>query len=136
VGGAAVHGAGGAQAIQGLEALGRFGPLRRRSGTWAAVFKGAGEVDEVRKGNGYLCGFSCNQRNKRYTRRQVDFFAAYVIPEDLWYIIPAAAVLKKKGTELMLYPVQTVLRDRYKYEVYREAWKLLRGGAMPGAVRG
>jgi hypothetical protein len=46
----------------------------------------------------------------------------------MWYIIPAAAVLKKKGTELMLYPVQTVRRDRYKYEVYREAWGLLRGG--------
>ncbi|MGA8503477.1 MAG: group I intron-associated PD-(D/E)XK endonuclease [Candidatus Sulfotelmatobacter sp.] len=81
-----------------------------------------------RKGNGYLCGFSSNQRTKRYTRRQVDFFAAYVIPEDMWYIIPAGAVLKKKGTELMLYPLQAVRRDRYKYEVYREAWKLLRDG--------
>jgi len=81
-----------------------------------------------RKGNGYLCGFSSSQRNKGYTRRQVDFFAAYVIPEDVWCIIPAAAVLKKKGTELMLYPVQALRADRYKYEVYREAWKLLRGG--------
>jgi hypothetical protein len=46
----------------------------------------------------------------------------------VWYIIPAAAVLKKKGTELMLYPVQAMRAGRYKYEVYREAWKLLRGG--------
>jgi len=81
-----------------------------------------------RLGNGYLCGFSSNQRSKQYTRRQVDFFAAYVIPEDAWYMIPAAAVLKKKGTELMLYPLQTMRRDRYKYEVYREAWNLLRSG--------
>jgi len=81
-----------------------------------------------RKGNGYLCGFSSSQKNNGYTRGQVDFFAAYVIPKDVWYIIPAAAVLKRKGTELMLYPVQAARRDRYKYEVYREAWKLLRSG--------
>jgi len=81
-----------------------------------------------RIGTGYLCGFSSNQRSKRYTRRQVDFFAAYVIPEDVWYIIPATAVLKNKGTELMLCPMQSMRRDCYQYEGYREAWKLLRGG--------
>jgi hypothetical protein len=84
-----------------------------------------------RKGTGYLCGFSSNQRSKRYTRRQVDFFAAYVIPEEVWYIIPAAAVLKNKSTELMLYPMQRMRRDCYRYEGYREAWKLLRGGQPP-----
>ncbi len=81
-----------------------------------------------RRGTGYLCGFSSNQRSKRYTRRQVDYFAAYVIPEDVWYIIPAAAVLKNKGTELMLCPMQPMRRDCYQYEAYREAWKLLRSG--------
>jgi hypothetical protein len=81
-----------------------------------------------RIGTGYLCGFSCNQRSKRYRRRQVDFFAAYVIPEDVWYVFPAAAVLTNRGTELMLCPVQPKRRDCYRYECYREAWKLPRSG--------
>ena len=87
-----------------------------------------------RVGNGYMCGFSSNQKSKRYSRRQVDFFAAYVIPEDVWYIIPAASVLKNKGTELMLCPVQPMRRDCYKYEGYREAWKLLRSGTRHNLV--
>jgi hypothetical protein len=129
VGGVAVHGAGGAQAIQGLEALGRFGPVYDVGVEHGRRFlRVQVKSTSFRKGNGYLCGFSSNQRSKRYTRRQVDFFAVYVIPEDLWYIIPAAAVLKKKGTELMLYPLQPMRPDRYKFEVYREAWKLLRDG--------
>jgi|SRR5580704_879375 hypothetical protein len=82
-----------------------------------------------RLGNGYLCGFSSNQRGKRYMKWQVDFFAAYVIPEDVWYIIPAAPVLKNKGTALMLCPVRPMRRDCYQYEGYREAWKLLRSQA-------
>jgi hypothetical protein len=28
----------------------------------------------------------------------------------------------------MLYPLQPMRPDRYKFEVYREAWKLLRDG--------
>ncbi len=81
-----------------------------------------------RRGNGYLCRFSCKKKSKRYTRRQVDFFAAYVIPEDVWYIIPAAVVLKNKGTELMLCPLGRMRKGCYRYEGYREAWKRLRGG--------
>jgi hypothetical protein len=81
-----------------------------------------------RLANGYLCGFRPNQRMKRYARRKVDFFAAYIVPEDVWYIIPAAVVLKTKSSDLMLCPVQPMRRDCYKYEGYREAWHLLRGG--------
>jgi len=56
----------------------------------------------------------------------VDFFAAYIVPEDVWYIIPAAVVLKTKSCDLMLCPVKPLRRNRYWYERYREAWKLLR----------
>jgi PD-(D/E)XK endonuclease len=80
-----------------------------------------------RLANGYLCGFKPNQTNKsRYTTRKVDFFAALIVPEDVWYVIPAAVVLKTKSSDLMLCPVQQPMRDRYLYEDYREAWKLLR----------
>jgi hypothetical protein len=90
-----------------------------------------------RVANGYQCGFRPNQRNKRqYTTRQIDFFAAYVVEEDAWYIIPAAVVLKTKSLCLMLCPVrkQKKRSDSYRYECYREAWHLLRSGKKPRAV--
>jgi len=79
-----------------------------------------------RTGSGYSCDLKPGPHRKRdYTLDQLDFFAAYVIPESVWYLIPAAAVL---GTErrlsLMLCPV-TGRRDGCKHEQYREAWGLL-----------
>jgi hypothetical protein len=81
-----------------------------------------------RVANGYLCGFKPNQRRKRYARRKVDFFAAYIVPENVWYVIPATVVLKTKSSDLMLCPVRRMRRNCYKYEGYREAWNLLRSG--------
>jgi hypothetical protein len=79
-----------------------------------------------RTGNGYMCGFAPNQRRKRYARRKIDFFAGYIIPEDIWYVIPATVVLRTKSANLVLCPLQPMRRDCYKYESYRDAWKLLR----------
>jgi hypothetical protein len=79
-----------------------------------------------RLGSGYQCACRPNERSKRYTTRKVDFFAAYVVPEDVWYIIPASVVLKTKSCDLMLCPVQPRRRDSYLYEHCREAWHLLR----------
>jgi hypothetical protein len=87
-----------------------------------------------RLANGYLCGFRPNQRRKRYARRKVDFFAAYIVPEDVWYILPASVVLKTKSSDLMLCPVQPMRRNCYRYEAYREAWKLLRSGKNQSTV--
>jgi hypothetical protein len=78
-----------------------------------------------RIGNGYLCAFKPNRRGQRYTTKTVDFFAAYVIPENIWYILPSSVVLKTKSHDLMLCPVRKPKRNRYLYEHYREAWKLL-----------
>jgi hypothetical protein len=79
-----------------------------------------------RLGSGYQCACQPNAKSKRYTTRKVDFFAAYIVPEDVWYIIPAAVVLKTKSCDIMLCPVQRMRRDSYLYEHYREAWHLLR----------
>jgi hypothetical protein len=77
-----------------------------------------------------VAGYSCDlkpgpHRKHDYTLDQLDLFAAYVIPENIWYLIPAAVLL---GTErrlsLMLCPVRG-RRDGCKYEHYREAWGLL-----------
>src|SRR5712672_394955 len=82
-----------------------------------------------RVANGYQCGFRPNLKSRRrYTTRKIDFFAAYVVEEDVWYIIPSAVVLKTRSLCLMLCPVrkQQKRSDGYVYECYREAWHLLR----------
>ncbi len=56
-----------------------------------------------------------------YKPTEIDFIAAYVIPEETWYIIPIRAV---RGTSLLFRPKRS--RKRGLYEDYREAWHLLR----------
>ena len=41
----------------------------------------------ARQDGGYVCAIK-SSRCQYYTRHQVDFFAVYVIPEDVWYILP------------------------------------------------
>ncbi len=67
----------------------------------------------------YIC--SARTSSRPYTEKRVDFFAVYVIPEDLWYILPVRVVIRLKGN-LLLAPH----RKKHKYERYREAWDLLR----------
>jgi hypothetical protein len=81
-----------------------------------------------RVGTGYRCDLERNHRSSPYTLKQVDFFAACVVPENAWYLIPARVLVNgdhlKKGP--MLCPVQPLEKNRYLYEDYREAWRLLR----------
>jgi len=81
-----------------------------------------------RLGAGYLCQFKPNHRKKLdYTLKEIDLFAAYVIPEDAWYLIPAALLLgRRRRTMAMLCPLfPPAKRASYRYECYREAWNLL-----------
>lgn len=81
----------------------------------------------VRTGTGYFCQFKPSEHNRQdYTLGQIDLFAAYVIPEDVWYLIPAALILgPARKTGLMLLPMEPLKKDRYKYEAYKEAWTIL-----------
>jgi hypothetical protein len=67
-------------------------------------------------------GYSCSVRGCRgpYEGDPFDFVAAYLIPEDLWYIIPAEKV-QGQGS-VALYPHL----KHSKYGQYKEAWGLLR----------
>ncbi|HET6179639.1 MAG TPA: group I intron-associated PD-(D/E)XK endonuclease [Candidatus Sulfotelmatobacter sp.] len=48
-----------------------------------------------RLGAGYRCQIRPKHRKAQpYTLSHLDLFAAYVIPEDAWYLIPAAVVLQ------------------------------------------
>ena len=56
-----------------------------------------------------------------YLPGEIDFIAAYIIPEDTWYIIPLHAV---RGASLLF----RRKKDRRPglYDQYRQAWHLLR----------
>jgi hypothetical protein len=70
--------------------------------------------------NAYLCSYFGGSR--AYSPRQIDFLAAYIIPRDIWYIIPAASVLRGRQM-ISLYPHRPPSTGRY--EKFREAWRLL-----------
>jgi hypothetical protein len=71
-------------------------------------------------------GYSCTVRGCRgpYEGDPFDFLAAYLIPEDVWYIIPAEK-FRGQGS-IALYPR---LR-KSKYGEFKEAWHLLREGRV------
>lgn len=81
----------------------------------------------VRTGTGYLCQFRPHYLKKQdYTLEQLDFFAAYIIPVNVWYLIPAALLLgRKRKQAVMLYPMVPLRKNRYRFEAYKEAWPLL-----------
>jgi hypothetical protein len=58
--------------------------------------------------------------HQHYAPGAFDFLAAYVILEDVWYIIPEKAVRGMKSVSLC------TEKNRGKYEQYREAWHLLK----------
>jgi hypothetical protein len=57
-----------------------------------------------------------------YKRGDFDYLAAYVIPEDVWYIIPAKRIVTGKKTAIMLYTTHPTSR----WAPYQEAWDQLR----------
>lgn len=64
---------------------------------------------------------------KGYTVKQLDLFAAYVIPVNAWYLIPAALLLGRRRIEgAMLAPVVLLPEGKgFHYERFKEAWGLL-----------
>jgi hypothetical protein len=72
----------------------------------------------ARCGAGYAC--SAKSNNLGYKPDDFDFLAGYVIPEDVWYVIPEP-VIRGLGS-VYLDPES----DRLKYSQYKEAWDLLK----------
>lgn len=81
----------------------------------------------ARNGTGYLCQFRRNYLvEEPYSVDELDLFAMYVIPEKVWYLIPASVILAPpRKVAVTLCPVTARRKDRYRYEPYREAWHLL-----------
>jgi PD-(D/E)XK endonuclease len=59
-------------------------------------------------------------KSEALLQNQIDFVAAYIIPLDLWYILPAPVTTRLHG-HISLSPH----RKGHKYEPYVEAWHLL-----------
>jgi hypothetical protein len=70
-----------------------------------------------REKNSYKCHLDHN--GIPYTPSEIDFFAAYVIPADTFYILPLAAT--NHQPDILLTPH----RQNSKYSQYKEAWHLL-----------
>ncbi len=60
-----------------------------------------------------------NWHKMPYSPEDIDFLVAYIFPEDAWYVFPAAVVENRKS--LCINPGY----KWSKFEVYREAWKLM-----------
>jgi hypothetical protein len=75
-----------------------------------------------RRWNSYVCNVTAN--GTPYSADQLDFIAAYVIPADVWYIIPTAATLGQQT--ILLTPNRKYHRKQCKFDHYKEAWHLLR----------
>ena len=76
---------------------------------------------KLKRCGSYICNTRPGHPAKFYTVEQIDFVAAYVIPLDIWYILPAKVVVLQKKVAL------TPSSKGHKYEPYMEAWNLLRG---------
>jgi hypothetical protein len=83
---------------------------------------------QVKATTQFLCGLyrvnahrRINGRAVPYKLSEIDFFVAYVIPEDSWYIFPLPHILGL--TSLSLNSERR--RKRHENDPYREAWHLL-----------
>ena len=68
-----------------------------------------------KNGEGYLC--SVCSSHKVYKPGVFDFVAGDVVPENVWYILPAKEIEGMRSVSLMT--------PTGRYEEYREAWHLL-----------
>jgi hypothetical protein len=72
---------------------------------------------ELWTGSSYVC--QLNMRGRLYSAEDIDYFAIYVLPLDLWYIFPARTLAGLSNVVLSPH------RKGHKYERYMENWWLL-----------
>jgi hypothetical protein len=65
--------------------------------------------------------YSVGKGRAVYTKRDIDFIAAHVVPLNIWYIIPVEVCTPQPM--LRFYPHR--LAKKMRLEKYREAWHLL-----------
>lgn len=78
---------------------------------------------------------ACGNRNRgeeMYTADEIDVLVVYLVPEDVWYVIPIRALGKRYC--LYFHP-NGRRREMYQYEQYREAWWLLKAKNRMGLAK-
>jgi len=60
----------------------------------------------------------CRGNNRRYAAGEIDFLAVYIVPENLWYVVPISVV--ERHPQLYFFPQRPASRGIC--EIYREAW--------------
>jgi hypothetical protein len=84
-------------------------------------------VFSSKNGSGYIC--SVCSSHKQYRQGAFDFVAAYLVCEDVWYIIPEKETRGKWSISLR------TQCDHSRYEKYLEVWDLLRGPEFNGDIK-
>ncbi|MBV8051498.1 MAG: hypothetical protein JOZ80_09940 [Acidobacteriaceae bacterium] len=59
-------------------------------------------------------------RHITYTKDEIDFLVAYIVPEKLWYVVPVEGMAGLAALWLCPRP-----ESRSRFEIYREAWCLM-----------
>jgi hypothetical protein len=72
--------------------------------------------------NGYSFHACGNVHSRRYTAKDIDFIVGYVVPDDVWYVIPIEVF--KDITTVKVFPSSR--RRMSRYEKYRDAWDYFR----------
>jgi len=107
-----------------VEYKGRFSRVQVKSTVQAVKTK------PNRTPGAYLCNTvsrsgSLKDKGRLYTTAEVDFFAFFIIPEDIWYIVPLTEMRRTKWAAFLNPHCRT-----NRYFRYMEAWGLLRRGSI------
>jgi hypothetical protein len=88
--------------------------------TWRVQIK----CTESLNANGYQVQSTYTDQKKKghYTAADIDVLIAYILPLDLWYVIPAHAF--PASASLRFYPEGNISGRRPRFEQFREAWHL------------
>ncbi len=88
--------------------------------TWRVQIK----CTESLNANGYQVQSTYTDRKQKghYTPADIDVLVAYILPLNLWYVVPAHAF--PASASLRFYPEGNISGRRPRFEQYREAWRL------------
>jgi hypothetical protein len=95
-----------------------------------ATFRVQVKCTESLNANGYQVQSTYTDRNQKghYSTADIDFLVGYILPLDLWYVVPSHAL--PASASLRFYPKGNISR-RARFEQYREAWHLFRKPSSP-----
>ena len=98
--------------------------------TWRVQIK----CTESLNANGYQVQSTYTDQKKKghYTSQDIDVLVAYILPLNLWYVVPAHAF--PPSASLRFYPEGNISGRPPRFEQYREAWRLFQQDVGPDDV--